>query len=103
MKDFARSAEIYKAFCDENRLRIIYALKSGEKCACTLLEEVPVVQSTLSHHMGILVRSSIVSSRREGKWTYYSLSDDGAQEAKALLNQMLERTQDYMVCKSCSQ
>lgn len=36
MEDFKRSAEIYKAFCDENRLRIIYALKEGEKCACTL-------------------------------------------------------------------
>ncbi len=102
MEDFKRSAEIYKAFCDENRLRIIYALKEGEKCACTLLEEVPVAQSTLSHHMGILVKSSVVTSRRKGKWTYYSLSDEGARQARNLLDEMLKKSEDYQACSACS-
>lgn len=102
MDDFKNTAQIFKAFCDENRLRIIQSLQSGEKCACTLLEEVSIAQSTLSHHMKILLESTIVSSRKEGKWTYYSLSDDGCQHAKKLLEIMLEKSDDYKTYVVCT-
>ena len=46
--DEKRIASIFKAFCDENRIRIIKLLRSGEKCACKLLEEINVTQPTLS-------------------------------------------------------
>ena len=52
-----RIAVIFKAFCDENRIKIIKLLRSGEKCACKLLEEINVTQPTLSHHMKILCES----------------------------------------------
>ena len=44
---YAETAEIFKAFCDENRIKILEMLKSGEKCACKLLEELNVTQPTL--------------------------------------------------------
>jgi len=75
-------AVIFKAFCDENRVKILNILRSGEKCACRLLEALNVTQPTLSHHMKILCESGIVSGRKEGKWMYYSLSDDGLQRAQ---------------------
>jgi ArsR family transcriptional regulator len=49
------NAKVFKAFCDETRLMALELLQGGEKCACVLLEEVNVGQSTLSHHMKILV------------------------------------------------
>ena len=70
-------AVIFKAFCDENRIRIIKSLRSGEKCACRLLEEIEVTQPTLSHHMKILCEAGIVVGRKEGKWTHYSISEIG--------------------------
>ena len=78
-------AKVFKAFCDENRLIILEMLQSGEKCACKILEKMRIVQSTLSHHMKILVESGIVSARKEGKWIHYSLSESGTQYAKDLL------------------
>ena len=45
--DEKRIALIFKAFCDENRVRIIKLLRSGEKCACKILEEIHVTQPTL--------------------------------------------------------
>jgi len=63
-------------------------LQSGEKCACVLLEKVNVGQSTLSHHMKILIDSGVVSARKEGKWTYYSISDGGSQYAIDLLKRL---------------
>ncbi|MFV0413742.1 MAG: ArsR/SmtB family transcription factor, partial [Oscillospiraceae bacterium] len=68
---------MFKAFCDENRLMVLELLQSGEKCACVLLEQLHIAQSTLSHHMKILVESGVVAARKEGKWTYYSFSPDG--------------------------
>ena len=47
-------AVMFKALDDENRIQILQMLRSGEKCACRILEEMKVTQPTLSHHMKIL-------------------------------------------------
>lgn len=80
-------AKIFKAFCDENRLKILDILKTGEKCACSLLEELEISQSTLSHHMKILCESGIVSGRRDGKWTHYMISVKGLETANYILGE----------------
>ena len=84
------NAKVFKAFCDENRLMIIEMLQSGEKCACHLLEKMHIGQSTLSHHMKILCESGIVLSRKEGKWTYYSISNEGSKYAGELLEELTQ-------------
>ena len=88
------NARVFKAFCDETRLMVLSLLQSGEKCACVLLEKVNVGQSTLSHHMKILVDSNIVSARKEGKWTYYSISASGSENAAQLLQELTSLTVD---------
>lgn len=85
MRDHAADARVFRAFCDENRLQILEMLRGGEKCACVLLENLQISQSTLSHHMKILCDSGIVASRKEGKWTHYSISAEGSQKAAELL------------------
>ena len=82
------NAQVFKAFCDANRLVILELLKSGEKCACVLLEELNISQPTLSHHMKILVESGVVAARKDGKWTYYSISTDGCENAARLLREL---------------
>ncbi|MGN0462555.1 MAG: ArsR/SmtB family transcription factor [Ruminococcus sp.] len=84
--DEKKTATIFKAFCDENRIRILDMLSTGEKCACRLLEEIDVTQPTLSHHMKILCDSGIVVGRKEGKWTHYSISQKGIDEAQKYLD-----------------
>lgn len=79
--DERRIALVFKAFCDENRIRILKLLASGEKCACRLLEELDISQPTLSHHMKILCDSGVVVGRKEGKWMHYSISPEGSQTA----------------------
>ena len=84
--DEKKTATIFKAFCDENRIKILDMLSTGEKCACRLLEEIDVTQPTLSHHMKILCDSGIVVGRKEGKWTHYSISQKGIDEAQKYLD-----------------
>ncbi len=86
--DVKKTAVIFKAFCDENRIKILQLLKDGEKCACKLLEEMNITQPTLSHHMKILCDSNIVEGRKEGKWMYYSISKSGAEYAKDCLEEL---------------
>lgn len=86
-KDFGNEAKIFKAFCDPNRLRILEILKSGEHCACKLLEILDVSQSTLSHHMKNLADAKIVNVRKDGKWSHYSLSEKGIEYAIQYLQQ----------------
>lgn len=93
----AEHAKIFKAFGDETRLLVLSLLQTGEKCACDLLSAVHVGQSTLSHHMRILVDSGAVTARKEGKWTYYSICPAGSNKAVALLQNLT--TVDATVAK----
>lgn len=85
---YEENVKVFKAFCDENRLRILGLLRGGEKCACMLLEQLDLGQSGLSYHMKILVESGIVESRQEGKWTHYKISENGSASAVALLREL---------------
>ena len=81
MNGYKNDTIIFKALCDEKRLSILELLKGGEKCACVLMEELNIAQSALSYHMKILCESGIVTSRQEGKWTHYTISNSGREYA----------------------
>ena len=100
MSDAKKTATIFKAFCDENRIKILEMLSSGEKCACVLLEDIDVTQPTLSHHMKILCDSGIVIGRKEGKWMHYSISKDGVDHARQYLD-ILTNVTEGITMKSC--
>ncbi|MDY3015025.1 MAG: metalloregulator ArsR/SmtB family transcription factor [Evtepia sp.] len=85
---YQQNAKVFKAFCDEKRLAILDLLRSGEKCACVLIDEMEIGQSSLSYHMKILCESGIIESRQEGKWTHYRISPQGSERAMALLREI---------------
>ena len=87
-----KTAGVFKALCDENRIRILKLLQSGEKCACVLLDDLQITQPTRSHHMKILCDSEIVACRKEGKWTYYSISAEGSAAAMQSLQELTKVT-----------
>ena len=89
LSDHRQTAKVFKAFCDENRLQILSLLRTGEKCACKLLDDLQITQSTLSHHMKLLCDDGVVKGRKEGKWVHYSIDPAGAEHAIALLRQQV--------------
>lgn len=88
--DEKKTAAIFKAFGDENRIRILQLLTAGEKCACELLEKINVTQPTLSHHMKILCDAGVVNGRKDGKWMYYSISSAGTTYAAECLQTLTQ-------------
>ncbi|BCN31032.1 ArsR/SmtB family transcription factor [Anaeromicropila herbilytica] len=91
MNQYEQDANIFKALSDPNRLMIIEMLQSGDKCACKILEELNIVQSTLSHHMKILCESGLVESTKMGKWMHYSLSKQAFKTAITRLTEIEEK------------
>ena len=85
------AARIFKALGDENRLQILDLLRGGERCACIVLEDLQITQSTLSHHMKILCDAGIVKGRKEGKWVHYSVDPEGSARVSLVLAQLLGR------------
>ena len=95
-------AKVFKALCDPKRIAILQLLRSGEKCACVLLDSLELTQSGLSYHMKILCDSGIVTSRQEGKWTHYQLSDSGREYAIELLKELTTPdTEQAIACHRC--
>lgn len=86
---YSDTVKVFKAFCDENRLKILEQLRTGEKCACKLLDELHITQPTLSHHMKLLCDADIVQGRKDGKWVHYSINPEGTKRAQKILEQLV--------------
>lgn len=71
----AHVAELFRAFSDTSRVRIMSALLSGEKNVSALAELVGITESAVSHHMRGLRQMHIVTARRDGKEVYYRMDD----------------------------
>lgn len=69
-------AELFKAFGDSTRVKIICALFESDMCVCDLATILGVSQSAVSHQLRNLKSARLVKFRREGKIVYYSLDDE---------------------------
>ena len=71
----ARVAQLFRAFSDTSRVRILSAIVEQEVNISTLAEMVGLTESAVSHHMRGLRQMRLVKSRRDGKEVYYSVDD----------------------------
>ena len=69
----AHVAELFAAFSDTSRVRIVSVLAEGEQNVTTLAEAVGLSLSAVSHHMRALRQTQLVQARREGQQVFYSL------------------------------
>ena len=76
-KALATLAEQFKALGDETRLGLMMAVaasEDAEACVCDLTPDTGLAQSTVSHHLKLLVDSGLLNRTQRGKWAYYSLT-----------------------------
>jgi len=76
-KQVKRAAKFLKTISEPNRLRILCMLINGELCVCELVENLDLPQNLVSHHLGVLKKSSLISDERRGQRVYYSLTKEG--------------------------
>lgn len=65
---------MFRAFSDRTRLRILHMLRGGETCVCDLQTVLDVPQPKVSRHLAYLRKAGLVSARKEGLWSYYTLA-----------------------------
>jgi ArsR family transcriptional regulator len=70
-------ADRFKALGDPARLRILSALRGGERAVSELVEQTGLTQANVSKHLALLLRLGFVRRRRSGVYTYYALADRG--------------------------
>ena len=66
--------ETFAALSDQNRQKILDTLKKGELSVSDILKHMDITMATLSHHLEVLRRCDLVSSRRLGQQILYSLN-----------------------------
>lgn len=72
-------AILLKLISDNSRLQILCILQKDEHCVCELIEKTKLSQSLISHHLKDLKNYGLVSDRKQGKWSYYSLTPKGIE------------------------
>ncbi len=82
--DVTRKAQLFHALSDETRLGILDRLSRGERCVCELTDALDAAQSRLSFHLKVLKSAGLVTDRREGRWSYYSLNAAAFDEVEAV-------------------
>ena len=76
-KQVALLSEQFKALGDPTRLQLMMAVAAGENaeaCVCYLTPDTGLAQSTVSHHLKLLVDAGLLERSQRGKWAYYSLT-----------------------------
>lgn len=66
--------DFFAALGDVTRLKMLKIIADEELCSCEVMAALDLTQPTTSHHLGILERVGILSSRRNGKWVFYKIT-----------------------------
>jgi ArsR family transcriptional regulator len=91
----ADCVEFCKALSDDTRQQILVMLQSGEKCVSEIVDAFDMSQPTISHHLSILKRFNLVTSRKEGKLVFYALNQDNMVEC---CGQLIAKFDTQEVC-----
>ena len=91
MDSIVKISELFKAFADPTRVRIILALDRGELNVSQIVEEVDASQTAVSHQLRVLKQTHLVKFRRDGKNIIYSLADN---HIKSILDCAIEHIEE---------
>jgi len=84
--------DLFAALGDATRLKMLEVIADEELCSCEVMAALELTQPTTSHHLGILERSGVLSSRRNGKWVFYRIANSQVKNLIAKGFNVMERT-----------
>lgn len=88
-------ADILKALAQPTRLRIVELLRDGEHCVCEIFPAIGHEQSNTSRHLQMLLKSGILTQRKEGLKIYYSLRHPEVLEMVGLAEQIVVHQSEH--------
>jgi len=93
--DIPMLADFLRIISEENRLKIICFLQSGEQCVCDIWQFLKLSQNLTSHHLKVLKDFNLLNSRKEGLSVYYSINEEELNKYRELLNKILSKGEFY--------
>src|SRR3954467_15552196 len=72
-EELEQLAALFRLLSDRTRLNLLMLLADGERNVTSLCETLKLPQPTVSHHLGLLRMSNVITNRRDGKQVFYSL------------------------------
>jgi ArsR family transcriptional regulator len=69
----------FAALGDATRLKMLKLIADEELCSCEVMAALELTQPTTSHHLGILERAGLLTSKRNGKWVFYKIANSRVQ------------------------
>jgi DNA-binding transcriptional ArsR family regulator len=85
-----KSYEAYEVFfetlANQNRLRIINALRAGERNVTEIVKKTGLEQTCVSHCLARLERCGFVSAKRQGKYKVYGLNKETIEPLMRLID-----------------
>jgi ArsR family transcriptional regulator, virulence genes transcriptional regulator len=69
------AAAFLKALANDQRLLVLCSLLEGPLSVGEINERVPLSQSALSQHLGVLREAGLVSTNRQSQTIYYTLTE----------------------------
>jgi len=82
----ATTPDVFRAFADPTRLRILNLLIGGEVCVCDLCSVLNESQPKTSRHLAYLRRAGLVEVRQDGKWKHYRIRRHARGLERTLIN-----------------
>ncbi len=78
----------FKALAHPARLRMTAMLATGELCVCQIVAVLQLAPSTVSAHLATLRRGGLVGQRKDGRWVFYYLEDEGRELLALIQNEL---------------
>lgn len=86
---------VFKALCDENRLRIFNILSQDTLCVCDIETILNMTQSNVSRHLNKLKSEGIITYEKKAQWAYYKIDDNFIKENKLLYDYLISTLRNH--------
>ena len=84
-------AEVLKVLAQPTRLKILECLRNGEKCICEIVPALNGEQSNISHHISLMQKSHLVTTRKDGVKVMVKVKDSKVFEILDGIGLLLKR------------
>jgi ArsR family transcriptional regulator len=91
------TAKFFRGLGDPLRLRILEELLEGELCVSDLVARTGLPQGRVSHHLGCLRWCGYVSTRKEGRYVYYAVTDLRVRQLVELAHDIVAKNAEHIL------
>ena len=87
-----------QSFAHKIRIQILECIKDEEKTVSQIVTDLEGNQSNISQHLACLRGCGLIVGRQEGKYIFYSISNQQVRDLLKMFDNVLETVQNDVAC-----